>query len=125
MRMGFKVGTVAMVGWLTLAGSSQAQTTPPTKKAESNRGFDLNNLPLPVIEAAQKAVPNMAFVNVEKQSSWRRGQYFRIWAMDAKQRNIYLEVSASGKIIERPKLIKEKQSQTTDTQAQATDSQTK
>ena len=58
------------------------------------------------------AVPNMAFLSVEKQSSWRRGQYYRIWAMDEKQRQVYFEVSASGKVIERPRFVKEKESQT-------------
>jgi hypothetical protein len=129
MRMGCNISSVVVVGWLSLSGFSvaqaspqsrpqtNAQTSPQGKKADSNRGLDLNSVPFPVIEGAQKAVPNFAFTTVEKQSSWRRGQYYRIWGMDSQQRQIYLEVNAAGKVIERPKVIKEKDNQTKETQA--------
>lgn len=97
-----------LAGTLILA-SGAAVTAGSEKKNEGKaQGFDVKDLPLPVIEACLKEVPDIAFVKVEKQTSWRRGQSFRIWAMDGKQRQVYLEVGAAGKIIERPKLVKEK-----------------
>src|SRR6185503_3826321 len=114
----FKVAAVFLLGWAMLSGFDNAMAAPQGKKAESGRAFDLKDLPLPVIDAAQKAVPKMAFLSVEKQSSWRRGQYYRIWAMDEKQRQVYFEVSASGKLIERPRFVKEKESQTKESQQQ-------
>jgi hypothetical protein len=76
------------------------------KSQDKRGGFDIKDLPLPVIEACQKELPNIAFVKVEKQQkTWRRGESYRIWAMDGKQRQIYMEVSATGKIIQRPKTI--------------------
>jgi hypothetical protein len=48
-------------------------------------------------------------MTVEKQSSWRRGQFYRIWGMDEKSRTLYMEISAAGKLIERPKVVKEKE----------------
>ena len=132
MRVGLQIAAWSLLGWPVVAGVDIARAdNPPTNKTESNRSFDLKDLPLPVIETAQKEVPKIAFLNVEKQSSWRRGQYYRIWAMDEKQRQIYLEISASGKVIERPKVIKQKETQTkeqqtqTQTKEQQTQTQTK
>ena len=118
MGVGFKVAAVSLLGWFVFAGIDMTQAGVPAKKSESGGAFDLKDLPLPVIESAQKEVPNIAFVSVEKQSNWRRGQIYRIRAMDDKRRQVYLEISASGKVIERPKIVNEKESQTKEQQGQ-------
>jgi hypothetical protein len=111
MRIGSKVAAVLVLGLFLLTGFDKALAGPQAKKSESGRTLELKDLPLPVIDAAQKQIPSIGFLSVEKQSSWRRGQYYRIWAMDDKQRQLYMEISASGKVIERPRLVKEKESQ--------------
>lgn len=107
MTVSMKRLVVVLAGTLLLANGASVVAGSDKKTEDKARGFDIKDLPLPVIEACLKEVPDIAFVKVEKQTSWRRGQSFRIWAMDGKERDIYLVVSAAGKIIERPKLIKE------------------
>lgn len=109
MGVRIKVASVCLLGCLVLTGFDKRVTETTAKKSESARGLDLKELPLPVIETAQKAVPSIAFMTVEKQSSWRRGQFYRIWGMDEKSRTLYMEISAAGKLIERPKVVKEKE----------------
>jgi hypothetical protein len=118
MRARFKIVAISLLGYFVLASFENALAGNPPKKSESGRALDLKDLPLPVIESAQKEIPDIAFISVEKRSNWRRGQTYRIWAMDEKRRQVYLEISASGKVIERPKLVKEKEGQTKEQQGQ-------
>jgi hypothetical protein len=122
MKLGLKIAVFSLFGFTLLAGLNpvQAQNPPSNKSASApNRSLDLKDLPLPVIDAVQKEVPKFAYMTVEKQTTWRRVQYYRIWGMDEKQRQIYLEVSAAGKVLERPKVIKQKETPAKEQQGQA------
>jgi hypothetical protein len=113
MRTVLRISIPTVVAALFLAAATDCSAGPLRRAAGKDQEIDMKELPLPVIESAQKEVPNIAFMKVQKHTSWRRSVIYAIWAMDGQQRQIYMEIDSGGKVVERPKVVpsnaKEKQ----------------